>query len=184
MKYLKKYENFVTDDNRGEESMYPEKNQALKHEISEYVDSILNSNDFGLMYELVGKKMPKDVNGEELNKSFDEVRELAIEYLLKHPEEVSKDGYKMSTFTVGSNNDGISRTNNVGGALRESNRPMPNDLGTSLLDISDDEMSYFETEGPLIDLIRYEKVVLLDNEVWYNDDDDDTIDVLETYFKM
>lgn len=115
MKHLKKFESFVNDDNRGEDTQYPELNIALKNEVTEYVDSLLNSNDYHSLVETLGMELPKNISGEELDKFFDEVREKAIEYFMKNPEEVQKVGFKMNNFKVGGG-DGVVRTNNIGGS--------------------------------------------------------------------
>jgi len=183
MKYLKKFESFITDDNRGEETQYPELNVALKGKVTEYVDSLLNSNDYHSLVELLGLELPKEISGEDLDKFFDEVREKAIAYFMKNPEEVQEVGFSINRFKVGGN-DGVARTNNIGGALRESNKPGPKEEGSTMLKVTDDELAYFEDEAPLLDLVRDEKVTLYDNQIWYNKNDKETIDVLDVYFEL
>jgi hypothetical protein len=56
MKWIKKYENFVNDDNRDTASLdfLPKHNPVIKQQATEYVDSVLNSNDFEDLFQLVG----------------------------------------------------------------------------------------------------------------------------------
>lgn len=184
MKYIRTFESFVTDDNRGEDTQFPQHNAALKAEVVEYVDTVLNSNEYSKLVDLLGMEMPKNVSGEEVDEFFDDVREKAIEYFIKNPEQLGKTGgFVINKFNV-AGGDGIARTNNIGGALRESAKPEPNHSGCGVIEVTDDELSYFEDEAPLLGLVRDEKVTLYDNQIWYNKGDKETIDVLDTYFEI
>jgi hypothetical protein len=184
MRYIKTFESFITDDNRGEDTQFPQHNAALKAKVVEYVDSILNSNEYSKLVKLLNMEMPKNISGEEIDKFFDDVREKAIEYFMKNPEEIDQtDGFVINKFNV-YGGDGIVRTNNIGGTLRESAKPEPNKSDCELLEVTDDELAYFANEAPLLELIRDDKVTLYDNQIWYNKNDKETIDVLDTYFKI
>lgn len=185
MKHLKTFESFVTDDNRGDETQYPQHNAALKNEVTEYVDTILNSNEYHDLVELLGMELPKNISGQDLDAFFDEVREVAIEHFMKNPEQMKKVGFTMNRFTV-QGNDGVPRTNKVGGTMpvRESAKPEKGSSDCKVLEVTDDELSYFEDESPLLKLVRDEKVTLYDNQIWYNKNDKETIDVLDVYFEL
>jgi hypothetical protein len=184
MKYIRTFESFVTDDNRGEDTQYPQHNAALKSEVVEYVDTILNSNEYSKLVDLLGMELPKNVSGEEVDKFFDEVREEAIKHFMANPEQLGKaGGFVINKFNV-SGGDGIARTNNIGGVVKESLKPKPNTQGCKVLEVTDDQLAYFEDESPLLKLIRDEKVTLYDNQIWYNKDDKETIDVLDVYFEL
>lgn len=185
MKYIRTFESFVTDDNRGEDTQYPQYNAALKSEVVEYVDGILNSNEYHKVVDLLGLELPKNVSGEEIDEFFDDVREKAIKYFMANPEQIEKTGFSIKTFNV-PGNDGVPRTNKVGGTMpvSESIKPDPKNPDSEVLEVTDDELAYFEDEAPLLDLIRDEKVTLYDNQIWYNKNDKETIDVLDTYFEL
>ena len=121
MKYVKTFEYFITDDNRGEDDKYPELNPVLKKQVTEYVEDKLNSNQFHEIFHLLGLNPPKELTGEDFDKNFDDVKEKAIQYLLKNPEQLGKE-VKFKQMPVNSG-DGVARTNNIGGALRESVDP-------------------------------------------------------------
>lgn len=271
MKYIRTFESFVTDDNRGEDTQYPQHNAALKSEVTEYVDTILRSNEYHNLVELVGMKLPKNVSGEEIDEFFDEVREKAIEHFIENPEQIKKLGFTINNYQV-PGNDGVPRTNKVGGtmpvsesidseweslynwldvfskdnrdskaflhknniingswlkrqlengavtieeldslaqnpsgqvfsdlplfkrifsnrmdkdmSIKESVKPVRNNKNCKMVEVSDDELAYFEDESPLLDLVRDEKVTLYDNQIWYNKNDKETIDVLDVYFEL
>lgn len=185
MKYLKKFESFVTDDNRGEDTQFPQHNAALRTEVTEYVDTILNSNEYHELVEILGMELPKNVSGEEIDEFFDKVREKAIKHFIENPEQVQEIGFKIQSYQV-PGNDGVPRTNKVGGVMpmSESIKPQRGSHECDVIEVTDDELAYFEDEAPLLDLVRDEKVTLYDNQIWYNKNDKETIDVLDVYFEL
>lgn len=184
MKYLRTFESFVTDDNRGEDTRFPQYNAALKSEVTQYVDNILNSEEYQKLIELIGMEIPKNLSGQELDNFFDKVREKSIEYFMSNPEQIGKSGgFIINKFNV-DGGDGVVKTNNIGGVVKESVKPKPNDSNCKVLQVTDDQLSFFDDEAPLINLIRDEKVTLYDNQIWYNKNDKETIEVLDTYFEM
>lgn len=66
--------------------------------------------------------------------------------------------------------------------INESNdMPGPDSPGSKSISLSSDEMEYF-TEPSLSDLISTERVALYDNELWYWEDDEQTLNTLKQYF--
>lgn len=184
MKWIRTYETFVNDDNRGDEIKYPELNPVVKIEASEYVDSKLKSNEYMEIFNIVGVEPPSDINGGELDDIFDEVREKAIEYYTNNPEEI-KTPITHKTFNV-NGGDGVARTNNVGGSSHTNSRLVgenKQNLDTEI-DITEDEMSLFKREELLIDLIRNGNVRISNKKVFFNKDDKDTLDTLDMYLEI
>jgi hypothetical protein len=54
----------------------------------------------------------------------------------------------------------------------------------SEISISEDDMRKFNTEEPLIELIRNQKVVLENKKVEFNKSDTESIDILDIYFEF
>jgi len=184
MKWIKKYETFVNDDNRGEDTQYPELNPVIKMEAAEYVDSKLRSNEYAEIFNAVGVDLPQDLDSDELEKAFDQVREKAIQYYIQNPEEI-KSPATHRTFKVNAG-DGIPRTNRVGGTSQAASRV----VGESKInldaemDITEDEMDLFKREEPLIDLIRQGKVRMSNKKVHFSETDKETIETLDMYLEM
>jgi hypothetical protein len=68
--------------------------------------------------------------------------------------------------------------------LKESYRPNEGQDGSVSLTLSDEDLELFQTEGSLRTLITDEKISLVDKELWYHEDDEQTIDTLSNYFKL
>ena len=68
--------------------------------------------------------------------------------------------------------------------IKESSNfpPSPKDTNCHHVDLKDTEISYFKSKPELSDLIAKEKVVLLNNRIYYYKDDQKTIDILDDYF--
>jgi len=182
MKYLNRFENFDNDESRSSgESTYPEYNQANRLKAKQYVDDMFSKGAGDEVTELckeVGCDMPKDDSG------LDEVKEKAIAYFIENPERMKNvGGYDFKSFPAGGG-DGVVRTNNIGGALHESKRPSPEEEGSVKIDLTKEEMKWFSSRTQLINLIRRNKVVLHDGEVWYNKDDKPTIKILDIFFEI
>lgn len=92
MKYIKLYEDFINDENRGQEAAaeYDHSNSpVIREEARKYVQSILYSNEYKLIFDELGLEAPKEVEGQQMNSMFDEIEEKAIDYYVKHPERMS-----------------------------------------------------------------------------------------------
>ena len=192
MKWIKKYENFTNDNNRDSNSLdyLPKYNPVINQEAAEYVDSILKSNEFDKLFKLVGVEMPKDIKGDEMDPLFDEVREKAIEYYIEHPEAIGKEisikqlpGNKQN---LSSNSDRLPTTNNIGGTSQTASGR----IGESKVnfdgevEITEDDMNKFNSEEPLIELIRNNKVALNNKKIEFNKSDKKTINTLDIYFEI
>lgn len=68
--------------------------------------------------------------------------------------------------------------------LKESYRPNEGQDGSVSLTLSDEDLELFQTEGSLRTLITDEKISLVGKELWYHEDDEQTIDTLSNYFKL
>jgi hypothetical protein len=183
MKWIKKYETFVNDDNRGDEGSYPKSNALDRQKATEYVDNVLYSNKFKTIMDDLKIEPPKDLEGKDMDEYFDkEIREKAIDYYAKHgvPGEVNMETYPVN------GGDGIPRTNNVGGTSHTASfRIGENKVNFDHeIEISDDEMRQFAKEEPLQDLIRSGKVRLTNKKVHFNKKDQETIDTLDMYLEI
>jgi hypothetical protein len=68
--------------------------------------------------------------------------------------------------------------------LKESYRPNEGQDGSVSLTLSDVDVELFQTEGSLRTLITDEKISLVGNDLWYHEDDKQTIDTLSNYFSI
>lgn len=68
--------------------------------------------------------------------------------------------------------------------LKESYRPNEGQDGSVSLTLSDEDLELFQTEGSLRTLITDEKISLVGKELWYHEDDEQTIDTLSNYLKL
>jgi hypothetical protein len=192
MKWIKKYENFVNDDNRDTASIdfLPKHNPVIKQQATEYVDSVLKSNDFGQMFKVAGMTPPKELKGEDMDSLFDEVREKAIEYFVNNPEAIGKE-VKVGKMSGNSQNltndsDRVVKTNNIGGTSQTASNRIGENVKNfdSEIEISEDDMNQFNSSEPLIELIRNNKVKLSNKKVHFNKSDKKTIDTLDIYFEF
>ena len=184
MKWIKKYETFVNDDNRGEDTQYPQLNPVIKMNASEYVDSKLKTEEKFDMFRVAGVVPPKDLNSTEFNDLFDTIREKAIEYFTNNPEEMGKPiVYKNFPVNGG---DGIPRTNNVGGSSHSNSRVIGESFRSfdSSIEITEDDMNKFSSEEPLKQLISNGRIGLGNKKVEFNKSDERTIDTLDIYFEF
>ena len=121
MKYLKLFEDFTNDENRGNHATFDHsKNPVIREKVKEYVKGLLHSNQYKIIFDLLGLEAPKDLEGQEMDGTFDDVEQKAIEFLMKHPEQMTIDleGEDISKMPVASSNN-----YNVGNALT-SNTPV------------------------------------------------------------
>jgi hypothetical protein len=68
--------------------------------------------------------------------------------------------------------------------LKESYRPNEGQDGSTSVHLKDEELDLFQTEGSLRTLITDEKISLVGNDLWYHEDDKQTIDTLSNYFSL
>lgn len=113
---LKSFENFVNDDNRGDGTMYPEHNIALKERARKYVEYMLH-HKFEELFDILGLDMPMELQGEYFENSFDEAREEGIKYFIENPEEIKDSEVKLD---VMERKGDIPRIGNIGASFRES----------------------------------------------------------------
>ena len=112
MKYIKHYENFINDQNRGQDPTFDHSlNPALKEEVKKYVNTILHSNQFKIIFDALDIEVPKDISAEELDSMFDEVEEKAVAFFLKNPERMTtnlgSEEVKKLDITLGDNDNRI-----------------------------------------------------------------------------
>jgi hypothetical protein len=188
MKWIKKYESFVNDNNRDADSIdfLPKYNPVVRQQATEYVEAKLKSNEFGDMFKVIGMDPPKDLKSEDMDSLFDEVKEKAIEFFVENPEAIGKEAQFSSMANKDkqklSNETGrVPTTNNIGGSGR---------IGESMVnfdaevEITEDDMNMFNREEPLIELIRNGKVALGNKKVEFNKSDKETIRTLDIYFEI
>ena len=198
MKTFKEFESMINDDSRDSASIdfLPKHNpvvqQNAKKYIEEYIEKesltsllnlIKNSNmDIKGLLKRVGKKSIDEITEEELfnDENFDEIKQKLIDYFIENPEAIGK-GIPMKKYKV-NGGDGIPRTNNLGGSL-QANSPIVGESKTSV-NISPDEMIYFNTEEPLIELIRNGKIELGNGVVHYDSSDEETKNILDIYLEI
>jgi uncharacterized protein (DUF1697 family) len=68
--------------------------------------------------------------------------------------------------------------------LKESFRPNEGQNGSTKYTLVNDELELFQTEGSLRTLISDEKISVIGDELWYHEDDQETISTLANYFKL
>jgi hypothetical protein len=193
MKWIKKYESFVNDNNRDSDSIdfLPKYNPVVRQQATEYVDSKLKSNEFADMFKVIGMTPPKELKSEDMDSLFDEVREKAIEFFVENPEEIGKE-IKFSSIPNGdkqklsNHTDRVPTTNNIGGTSQTaSGRIGESKLNFDTeLEITEDDMNKFNSEEPLIELIRNGKVSLGNKKIEFNKSDKETIKILDIYFEI
>lgn len=112
MIHIKTFENFHDDGLEIDAASSPKFNPVNRTKAKELVDNIFNLGA-GAMVTLVckeiGIKLPKT------DKELDKAREIAIKYFIENPEriqEITPPEHKRYPYL---SNDGISRTNNIGG---------------------------------------------------------------------
>lgn len=181
MKYLSKFENFDTDETRYIDGNVPKINPVINLKAKNFVDKIFDrgsGSDVNELCKEIGSDIPKT------DDDLDSIKELAIKYYTENPERIRDiDEASLKRFDV-AGGDRVARTNNIGGSLRESNRPSPNDEESSKIDLSKDEMKLFNTEAMLMKLIRSNKISLYRNVVWYKTDDEKTKKTLDIFFNV
>mgnify|MGYP003340294631 CR=1 FL=1 len=92
MRNIKKFESFVNDQNRMENSIdyVPRYNPVNNIRIEEYVDNLMKNN-YKLLFTLTKTELPKNKTSDDFNEVFDKVRDKAIEYYKQNPEAVENE---------------------------------------------------------------------------------------------
>jgi hypothetical protein len=119
MKYIKLFEDFITDEDRGKDATFDHSNSpVLRQEVKKYVDTILHSNQFKVIFDALGIEVPKDISADGLDAMFDDVEEQAIEFFIKNPERMTNDTggdeIKKMPVDTGSNDNRIPSISNTG----------------------------------------------------------------------
>jgi hypothetical protein len=162
MKHIKTFESFNTDGISVDNAKFPKFNMSLRMDVQNYVDKKLDSNEYKEMFDIVGIEPPL-TDSQDLNTSFDKVRELAIEYFCENPEEIKDMNINFKTYPVDSS---------VVPVIRESK-----------IEISDEDMNLLNEE-PLQDLVRNQKIKVLNNQISFDKNDEETIETLDIYFEF
>jgi hypothetical protein len=192
MKYIKRYENFTSDDsfvndeNRAVTAEEPEYNASNNLKAKNYVELIFNKGggaEVNALCKEIGCKMPKDDEG------LEKTMQIAIKYFIQNPERIKNTDQQVSKYPY-QGSDGVVRTNNIGGTSYTNSTHVGESVKNSddediiKLDISDDEMRLFGTETQLIKLIKNNKISLYDNQVWFDKNDDETKRVLDIFLEI
>lgn len=182
---MKKFENFINDDTRDSSSLdlLPKHNPAVDLAAKNYVDDIIKSNDLNLLFKAAGVKPPKNLSSMNMDDVYDEIKQKAIDYYIENPHDMGKD---IPQRKVQKGGPAAPITNNVGGALH-SNSPRVGESKNNFdaeLEITSDEMSLFNSEESLMNLIKTNKIMLLNGVVHFNNSDKETKQKLDIYFEM
>lgn len=116
MKFIRKFENFVNDLNREDQStsFVHSYNPVNKVEAEKYVDSVIKAGDWDILFKVTGTEKPKgELSPEDFDEKFDDMREKAIKYFVENPKGIGAEPAIKSLPKP--SGDGIPRTNNVGG---------------------------------------------------------------------
>jgi hypothetical protein len=127
MKYLINFKTFETvgfvsnitgigsDEGTFDHSLSP----VLKEKVKEYVERLINEQQFKILFEIIGKEVPKNVEAAEMDSMIDQVKDDVIAKLMKQPHKmINLDDINVEPMMLApntSNTDGIPRTNNIGG---------------------------------------------------------------------
>ena len=100
MRYIKHFEKFknenvmanadnsgVDDDITGPDTATFDHTHSpqLKLKVEEYVEQVLHSNQSKIIFDALGLEEPKELEGQEMDSMFDDIKQKAIEYFTKHP---------------------------------------------------------------------------------------------------
>jgi len=182
---MKKFETFINDDNRDATSLdlLPKHNPARDLAAKNYVEDIIKGNDLNLLFKAAGVKPPKNLSSVNMDDAFDEIKKKAIEYYIENPHDMGKD---IPNRKVHKSDSPAPVTNNIGGALH-SNSPRVGESKNNFdaeLEITSDEMSLFNSEESLMDLISTNKIMLANGVIHFNDNDKQTKQKLDIYFEL
>ena len=113
MKYLKSFESFSQDVEPNQSEVVPAYNPVRNIQMEEFVDRIIKSGNHEELYKILNFPKPDNLTGDEFDKHFDKLKEVAIEFFSKDPSRFNKPA-DFESFLKPSG-DGIPRTNKVGG---------------------------------------------------------------------
>jgi hypothetical protein len=127
MKYLINFKTFETvgfgsnitgigsDEATFDHSLSP----VLKEKVKEYVERLINEQQFKILFNIIGKKAPKNVEAAEMDSMIDQVKDDVIAKLMKQPHKmINLDEIDVTPMMLApntSNTDRVPRTNNIGG---------------------------------------------------------------------
>lgn len=175
MKFFKTFESFSKDGIDVDDTKLPEYNMSNRKDVKEYVESKISSEDYKVIFDVANMEPPVNVDEDEFSRIYDEAKELAIEYYLKNPEEMTGNNLSFKTYPVKSSS--VPQVQNTGVSLRESYD------GKVKIDINDEDMNLL-LEEPIQDLVRNQKISILNNQIWFDDKDKETKDTLDIYFEF
>jgi hypothetical protein len=134
MKYLINFKTFETvgfgsditgigsDEATFDHSLSP----VLKEKVKEYVERLINEQQFKILFNIIGKEAPKNVEAAEMDSMIDQVKDDVIAKLMKQPHKmINLDEIDVTPMMLApntSNTDGVPRTNNIGGTS-QTNSP-------------------------------------------------------------
>lgn len=127
MKHLKtfiKFNEAMDDEITGpdEATFDHSKSPVLRQKVEEYVKSVLYSNQSKVIFDALGIKQPKDVQGSEFDSMLARVEEKAIEYFIKHPHKMPEvDEFSINQMGISGtsannnngNNNGVPKITNI-----------------------------------------------------------------------
>lgn len=128
MLYMKYRESFVNDQNRGKQATFDHSNNpVLRLQAKEYVENILHSNQFKIIFDELGLEMPKDVDSDDFDEMFNQIGERAINYFCKNPHKMHDyQEAEINKLDINMGNQGserIPKTNNIGGNFSTATNP-------------------------------------------------------------
>lgn len=62
--------------------------------------------------------------------------------------------------------------------------PGPNEEGNVQINVNNDDLDLFKIEPDLNQLLRNDKITIVGNDIWYFEDDYETIKKLKDYFPL
>jgi hypothetical protein len=69
--------------------------------------------------------------------------------------------------------------------LNESNKPPePNNDDVFIIELDEDELIMFNNEPILTNLVSTQKVTIIDNKLYYNNSDNKTKEILNSFYKL
>ena len=164
MKILKTYENFITDQNRGQLEVQPEATMVNRVEATKYVEKL----NLAVKLELA-KKLGQDFTYSD--ETFD-LDEFLIGHFMENPADM-REGNPQQVLHRGSNRVPLVQPN-LGGVLRENK---------SEYKLKEGEEDLFASEEALVDLIRKEKVFLKGDKIEF-ENTEEVRSTLDEYLEM
>jgi hypothetical protein len=183
MKYIRKYENFINDEDRGNAVEEPEYNPVKSLEAQKYVDIVFNKgagDEVNQLCKEIGCELP------ESDEDLEKVKEIAVKYFIDNPERIKSFDQPVKTYAFNGGNS-VVKTNNVGGTSYEHSPHVGESIevdNSTKIDLNEDEMRLFGTETVLMKLIQHNKISLHYNQVVFDRNDEETKKVLDIFFEI